>query len=336
MSQGSKREALKDYYTSTFDVNNLRQVIDFNTFSTREFGFVSLNGKFFRNHSFEEPKELQDFMIDRCPTDAYIGAVYDEPPSRETPIHKLEWKGHELVFDIDLNDYDSVRKYVCECTGAGQVCNRCWKLINVSIIMIDETLRRDFGMNDIVWLFSGRRGVHAWVRDKVGFDLNRDQRQSIIDYLSVVRGDDETSRVQDRTKLKYDFRKRIESTVFEYYLKNIRRKDLIELGLSGGAASSIIKQLKHQEGRVDDNLTRDFNYRLGKINKYDEILRRWAPRIDHKVSIDLRRLLRMPTSIHGKTGCVARILDPDPKIIFNFDPDNEESIFPEFQQAKKE
>ncbi len=336
MSPGTKREALKDYYTSVFDVNNLRQVIDFNTFSTREFGFVSLNGKFFRNHSFEEPKELQDFMIDRCPTDAYIGAVYDEPPSRENPIHKLEWIGHELVFDIDLNDYDAVRKYVCDCTGAGQVCIRCWQLINVSIIMIDETLRQDFGMNDIVWLFSGRRGVHAWVRDRVGFNLDRDQRQSIIDYLSVVRGDDETARVQDRTKLSYDFRKRIESTVYEYYLKDVRRKDLIELGLSGSAASSIIKQLKHQEGRVDKNFARDFNYRLNKANKYEEIIRRWAPRIDHKVSIDLRRLLRMPTSIHGKTGCVARILDPDPNVIFNFDPDNEPSIFPVNRQKKLE
>ncbi len=336
MSQKEKQEALKDYYTSVFDVNDLTQVIDFDTFSRREFGFVSLNGKFFRNYSFEEPKELQDFMIDRCPTDAYIGAVYDEPPSRETPIHKLEWIGHELVFDIDINDYDAVRKYVCDCTGAGQVCIKCWQLINVSIMVIDETLRRDFGMNEIVWVFSGRRGVHAWVGDRVGFNLGRDQRQSIIDYMSVVRGEDETARIQDRTKLRYDFRKRIESTVFEYYLKNVRRKDLIELGLSASAASSIIKQLKHQEGRVDDNLARDFNYKLGKVNKYDEIIRRWAPRIDHKVSIDLRRLLRMPTSIHGKTGCVARILDPDPRKIFNFDPDNEPSIFPEFQQVKTE
>ena len=60
-----------------------------------------------------------------------------------------------------------------------------------------------------------------------------------------MRGDDETARVQDRTNLKYDFRKRIEKTVFEYYLKNVRRKDLLELGISGSAASSIIKQLKH-------------------------------------------------------------------------------------------
>ena len=94
--------------------------------------------------------------------------------------------------------------------------------------------------------------------------------------------------------------------------------------------------MKHQEGRVDDTLTRELNLRLGRVNKYDEILRRWAPRIDHKVSIDLRRLLRMPTSIHGKTGCVARILDPNPEIIFNFNPDDEPSIFPEFQEVKTE
>ena len=336
MSQSAKKEALKDYYSSRFDVNNLEEVINFESFSTREFGFVSLSGKFYRNHSFEDPKELQDFMIDRCPTDAYIGAVYDEPPSRETPIHTLEWVGHELVFDIDLTDYDAVRKHICDCTGANQVCTRCWQLINVSIIMIDETMRQDFGMTNIIWLFSGRRGVHAWILDSVGFNLSRDQRQSVIDYLSVVRGDDEKSRVQDRSKLSVDFRKRIESTVFEYYLKNIRRKDLISLGLSASVASSIMKQLKHQEGHVNENLARQLNYRLGRVNKYDEIIRRWAPRIDHKVTIDLRRLLRMPTSIHGKTGRVARILDPGPKAISNFNPDNEPSIFPEIDKSKTE
>ena len=330
MSLTQRRTALRDYYSTSFDVEVLSQVIDFSSFSTREFGFIGLSGKFFRNISFETPKALQDFLIDRCPTDAYIGAVYDNPPSRERPIHTLEWKGHELVFDIDLNDYDAVRKHVCECTGAGQVCVRCWQLINVSISLIDETLRRDFGMSDILWLFSGRRGVHGWVRDPTTINLDRDQRQSIIDYLSVIKGEDETARVQDRKQLKYEFRKRTEYTIFKYSLKDVRRKDLIEIGLSGSAASKIVNQLKHQEGKVDENLIRRFNKNLASVNKYDEIIRRWAPRIDHKVTIDLRRLLRMPTSIHGKTGNVARILDLDS--IFDFNPEEETSIFPDFQK----
>ncbi len=325
MKRARQRVALRNYYSTQFNVEDLKQVISFSSFSTREFGFISLSGKFFRNMSFESPKDLQDFLIDRCPTDAYIGAVYDDSPTRKTPIHRLEWKGHELVFDIDLNDYDSVRKFVCDCTGANQICNRCWQLINVAISLIDETLRRDFGMEKIVWLFSGRRGVHGWVQDTIGFHLDRDQRQSIIDYLSVVKGEDETARVQERSQFKFDFRKRVESTAFNYFLKNVRRKDLIELGFSGEAATSTMKQLKHQEGHVDENLARSFNLKLSRVNKYDEILRRWVPRIDHKVSIDLRRLLRMPTSIHGKTGKVARILDLN--TVFEFNPEEEPTIY---------
>ncbi len=325
MTIKNRRNALRDYYSTDFDVQVLSRVIEFSSFSTREFGFVSLSGKFFRNIAFENPKALQDFLIDRCPTDAYIGALYDNPPSRKTPIHTLEWKGHELVFDIDLTDYDAVRKFVCDCTGANQVCVRCWQLINISISLIDETMRRDFGMNELVWLFSGRRGVHGWVRDPETVNLDRDQRQSIIDYLSVVKGEDETARVQDRKLLKYEFRKRTEFTIFKYALKDIRRKDLVEMGISASAATKIVSQLKHQEGKVDENLIRRFNKNLASANKYDEVIRRWAPRIDHKVTIDLRRLLRMPTSIHGKTGRVARILDLN--TIFEFNPEDEPSIF---------
>jgi DNA primase small subunit len=325
MNRIKLRKALRDYYSTYFNLDVLAKVIDFSNFSVREFGFVSLTGKFFRNISFEDPRALQDFLIDRTPIHAYIGAFFNEPPSRETPIHTLEWKGHELVFDIDLDEYDAVRKYVCDCQGADQVCIRCWQLINLAIFIIDETLRFDFGMENIIWLFSGRRGIHGWVTDKIGFSLNQVQRKSIIDYLSILHGEDETARIQDRSKFPNDFRRRIERRVFKYFLQNIRRKDLIELGFSSTAATNLMKQLELQDGQIDENLAKSFNLRLAKINKYDEILRRWVPRIDHKVTIDLRRLIRLPHSIHGKTGHVARIIESDE--IFEFNPENEPSIF---------
>jgi DNA primase catalytic subunit len=180
-------------------------------------------------------------------------------------------------------------------------------------------------MKEITWIFSGRRGVHGWVTDDFGNFLNQEQRMSVIDYLSVIHGEAETARIQDRTKLKYDFRYRIEHTVFKYFLKTVRRKDLIDLGFSSSGATNIMKQLEHQEGQIDESLLRNFNLRIAKINKYDEILRRWVPRIDHKVTIDLRRLLRLPTSIHGKTGKIAQILNPSD--IFSFNPDEASSIF---------
>ncbi|MHA2225622.1 MAG: DNA primase catalytic subunit PriS [Candidatus Hodarchaeales archaeon] len=325
MDRTQQLRAIRDYYSTEFDITKVSAVLDFSSFPIREFGFVSVNGKFFRNASFETPQALVDFLVDRTPIHAYVGAVYNEPASRERPIHTLEWKGHELVFDIDLDEYDAVRKYVCECQGADQVCHRCWQLVTLAILIIDETLRFDFGMNDIIWLFSGRRGIHAWVLDKIGFELNQEQRKSIIDYLSVIHGEDETARIQERMKLKYDFRKRIEHTVFKYFLKNIRHKDLLGLGFSSSIASDIKRQLDHQEGQVDENLSKYFNLRLSKINKYDEIMRRWVPRIDHKVTIDLRRLIRLPYSIHGKTGKIARIIDTGD--ITKFNPENETSIY---------
>ncbi|MFW9777243.1 MAG: DNA primase catalytic subunit PriS [Candidatus Heimdallarchaeota archaeon] len=325
MTLYQKRQLIRDYYASYFDLQDLSDIIDLTNFSYREFGFISLHGKFFRNLSFETPHEFVDFLVDRTPTDVYVGAVFDTPPTRETPIHTLEWRGHELVFDLDLTDYDAVRKFICSCQGAEQVCHSCWQLITLAIEIIDETLRMDFGLENITWVFSGRRGVHGWIKDDIGFNLDQEQRKAIVDYMSIVHGEGETARVHDRTKLRYDFRKRIEQTVFRYFLRNIKRKDLIELGFSANTASDVIRQLKHQDGLIDENFMRRFNLNLAKINKYDEILRRWAPRIDHKVTIDLRRLLRLPTSIHGKTGHVARILLT--KDILSFDPESEESVF---------
>jgi DNA primase small subunit len=174
------RKDIRDYYASEFDQNKLAQIVNFSEFPCREFGFVSLAGKFFRNLSFENPNDLSDFLIDRTPIHAYIGAVFNEPPSRETPIHTLEWRGHELVFDIDLNEYDAVRKYVCDCQGADQICTRCWQLVNLAIHIIDETLRFDFGMNDIHWLFSGRRGIHGWVLDNFVLTLNQEALNLIL------------------------------------------------------------------------------------------------------------------------------------------------------------
>lgn len=101
-----------------------------------------------------------------------------------------------------MNDFDEVR--TC-CTGAG-ICSKCWPFMTVFIKVTDHILRgmlytlnflnyifiniiiiEDFGFQHILWVFSGRRGVHCWVCDPRARKLSLEARRSIVEFLSIVQ-----------------------------------------------------------------------------------------------------------------------------------------------------
>ncbi len=178
------RKILSEYYSRKFSLHPLLQVIGTKGFGNREFGFIVWEGeeeKFVRNYSFKTPIDLKEFMIEHGVKAAYVGAMYDPPPTPKTSITKLTWLGRELVFDLDLTDYDDIR--TCG-KGKDHVCRNCWPLIVDAALVIDETLREDFGFSKITWVFSGRRGLHAWVSDAVTLRFDEEVRDAIASYIS--------------------------------------------------------------------------------------------------------------------------------------------------------
>ena len=45
----------------------------------------------------------------------------------------------------------------------------------------------DFGFTKVLWVLSGRRGVHCWVHDTMPLKCDKTQCSAIVQYLSPVK-----------------------------------------------------------------------------------------------------------------------------------------------------
>lgn len=190
-------ELLQMYYSRLFPFSMLHSWLSYggnnnsnsNTiFSRREFSFTiePQPGEeiYIRYQSFTSEHELSQAILKRRPTKIDIGAVFSHAPKDHHAIQKSRFLPvqRELVFDIDLTDYDDIR--CCGCVGA-TICSVCWGFMKMAVRVMDQGLRQDFGFQHIAWFYSGRRGVHAWVCDEAARHLTDAGRSAVASYFEV-------------------------------------------------------------------------------------------------------------------------------------------------------
>ena len=145
-------------------LQSLEEGIDSEYFYNREFSFTLENDVYCRYLCFKNTNDFREALVSKCPHKIDIGAIFNIPPKNHLSAEKKVFipLEKEMVFDIDMTDYDNVR--TC-CTGA-KVCVKCWAYMACATKVINNVLTQDFGFESLLWVFSGRRGIHCWIGDE--------------------------------------------------------------------------------------------------------------------------------------------------------------------------
>jgi hypothetical protein len=89
-----------------------------------------------------------------------------------------------LVFDFDMSDsMPPVRP--CHCTGKA-LCERCWQTLAASVKLSDWILHNVCGLERVLCVFSGKRGVHVHCFDRNALLYDEVQRRCALEHVAYA------------------------------------------------------------------------------------------------------------------------------------------------------
>lgn len=306
---------------------------------TREWMFIPFGGAPpIRHKGFSDMQSVRHFLSERAMHSCFYSTAYWERPF-EMKMADKNWLGADLIFDLDGDHLPGVTDR--DFPGMLEVIHeQAWSLWN-------DFLEPEFGFQEkyLQVTFSGHRGFHLHYRDPALFHLDSEARREMVSYIrgegvdvkgGLARYHDLSSegwtrRIRDGmggmiTKLQGIANKN------EGYIREL--KSLHE-GLKSQSQREGRKSTKGQ-GSIEqlagivnhpDRARRLRDGNFGVLEKHQSlfldllktdtsVVLGSAGETDEVVTIDVRRQIRWPTSLHGKSGmrvCEFPLsrLDPD-------------------------
>lgn len=298
------------YYREEWSEKDLPDFIS-NGITKREFGFDHLgHGPNDRYKVFKGIESLRRFLRYKTPFAAYISvAFYMDPRKREG------WEKAEYIFDIDAKDLP-IRS--CNCDG---VCEICLGEALERVNMMLDTLKGDLGIKNIHLIYSGR-GFHIRILDPVMMEVDSNLRAEVLKYVAGA----EVPKSQFSNPIPggkpYNFEHFAIPIAYPAVFTDKVKYNILHLKGTekfDGINPRLLKDLiKNKDLLLDDNWGA-FKKSIGP-RRYKDMVQAMAKinlaTIDAKVSIDLKRILRLPSSLHSKVSmkCV-EVKNPE-----TFDP----------------
>ena len=289
---------------------------------TREWMFIPFGGGTpIRHKSFSDMNGVRRFICERPQHSCFYSTAYWRKP-HELTIADKAWRGADLIFDLDGDhlpgvtdkDFPAMIEVIQE---------QAWSLWN-------DFLEPDFGFNKeyLQVTFSGHRGFHLHYRDPKFFHLDSEARRELV---SHIRGEGvevsdliERSRRPKATGWAKRVSKGIESVVSkldEVHAGDTKKLSLMTAGLQTMMDREGIKGLRGKSSieklaelmQTESRRERVMNGRLTALNNHALLFQNLikadssvvlgnAGETDEVVTIDTRRQIRWPGSLHGKSG----------------------------------
>lgn len=291
-------------------------------FGKREFSFTLANDVYLRFQSFANSADMKAKIVKLVPHKIDIGGVYSARPMEKRNVNAAQFKAleKELVFDIDLTDYDEIRS--C-CRGKG-ICEKCWKFVCVAVKVIDTALEVDFGLQNRLWVYSGRRGVHCWVSDQKARKMNANTRKALLSYLEVIKGGAEQRRkvilsgdvlhphINRSLKIAEGyFRSIIEeqnAITEDAFIQLLPLEDFRNYVIQNASRQSQTELWDFLDDSMRESKRRNALKGFQKNCREEIILQYTYPRIDINVSLQVNHLLKSPFCVHPATGKKPKIV----------------------------
>lgn len=299
-------------------------------YGRREFGFMYFDRDFMQRHTaFTTPAELQKYMIAQVPSHSYYSTAYYKRPSAPT-MEEKEWLGADLIFDLDA-DHLVGAESMSYSEMLGQIKR---EMIN----LVDSFLLGDLGFSEkqVSIVFSGGRGYHAHIETNEVLSLGTHERREIVDFVtsngmdmdwifpydnvltSVVKvnGVDRANITRNRTLPKEDsggWKLKMRNGLKDV-VNDVCDTDPKELKKMYPSIKST--QTKTIEGYAKDlRMSRELMFRNNKMATLkkgtqeflvkimsQDVAYRLSGEVDEPVTADIKRLIRLPGSLHGKSG----------------------------------
>lgn len=287
----------------------------------REWGFIFFDTsgevRMRRHIGFGSKEEIETYMRTMVPRHAYHSTAYYKLPSASTMGEK-GWMGADLVFDLDADHimrgaYDKMLERVKEET---------YKLLDML------TGELGFQSRDISIVFSGGRGYHIHVRNLETRQWGSAERRELVDYVCGIGLDPEIMLSKNPGS---GWPARYRSAVNGYLgeLGKMERGAALNAvgslpGVGQISAESFVDSLDGISKKVKNSkkgvfVTGPFRKVLeqGEGPLADRI-REMAALTDEPVTTDIKRLIRMPGSLHGGSGF--RVVPLTVRDLGEFDP----------------